>query len=132
MVGALVLRKTYVSLQNKGLSCGIFDNNYDLVECALVEVVQITDASYRLRSTPLQRLFPGLRSLPARLFASKKPLARCSLPFHLAYLHGFALWVVRWWKILSKINFAGFFESLARPPCAPGCQWRVLTTRGSS
>lgn len=69
MVGALVLRKMYVSLQNKGLSCGVFDNNYDLEECALVEVVQIIDISYRLQLTPLQRLFPGLSLLPAHLFA---------------------------------------------------------------
>lgn len=48
MVGDLVLHKMCVSLQNKGLSCGIFGDNYDLEKCALEEVVQIFDIIYRL------------------------------------------------------------------------------------
>lgn len=48
MVGALVLHKMCVPPQNKGLSCGIFGNNYDLEKCALKEAVQIFDILYRL------------------------------------------------------------------------------------
>lgn len=125
MVQALIL-KIYVSLQKEGLACDIFDNNYDLEECVFIEVVEIIDISYWLQLTSLQQLFPGLSLLLANLFAWKMPRRRCLLLFHISYLHCFALGVVCWWKILSKINFAGFFGCLVSLPCVPaasgGCR----------
>lgn len=87
--GAPALCKTSVSSQNKGLSGGRFDNNYDLEECALVEVIQIIAIGSRLQLPP-----PRLANL-ARL---QKPFAHSvasSSPFPTSIASRSALFVDR-------------------------------------
>lgn len=74
--------------QNKGLSCGIYDNNYDLEECALTQV-QIIDISYRLRLTPPRQVFLGPSSQTFSVNQTLRTARR--LPFPVSYLDRFAL-----------------------------------------
>lgn len=126
MVGALVLHKTCVSLQNKGLSCGIFGNNYDLEKCALEEVAQIFDIIYRLCLSSA--------ALPRAELAASKPL-RFQNASHamLARLpHFLPGSVCSLCCLLMANTFQNKLRRLPEPAVRPGRQWRGLATRGSS
>lgn len=126
MVGAPVLHKMCVSLQNKGLSCGIFGNNYDLEKYVLEEVVQIFGIIYRLWSTSA--------TLPRAELAASKPICSKNV-FHttLARLPHFLPGSLRSLCCLLMENTSqNKLLRLPEPAVWPGRQWRGLATRGSS
>lgn len=126
MAGALVLHKMCVSLQNKGFSCGIFGNNYDLEECAVEEVAQIFDIIYGLWLTSA--------ALPTAEFAASKPLCfkNASHTMLVCLPHFLPGSLCSLCCLLMENTFQNKLRWLPAPAVCPSRQWRGLATRGSS
>lgn len=129
MVGALVLHKMHFSAERR-VVFGIFDNNYDLEECVLVQVVQITDTSYRVDTS--SAALPRAELAAAKSFRLKNASHEmfASLPHFLPGLLCSLCCLLVENTFQNKLCW--LFQLPLRACMVPGCQWRVLATRGSS